>query len=245
VCHKEEQLFAALAVVAERCMMDFNSQDLASTVWVFAMVGYKEEQLVTALAAAAEQRMRDFSSQTLAKIARAFENICSVEAAVALGFCYPFQADRGDHCETSLRAHEDSAVFLDLVASQLGKNRSILSIFDPYFCIGTMKENFWQLGFHTVHNEREDFYSVIREDRVPCHDVLVAGPPYSEMHVFHLLRFCSAHEKPYFLHMPDHVCMMESYLSLLNVFKAKTATKANRKDSGARSAAQQAAAASL
>ena len=144
-----------------------------------------------------------------------------------------------------MRAHEDSAVFLDLVASLLGKNRSILSIFDPYFCTGTMKKNLRQLGFHTVHNMCEDVYCVIHEDRVPCHDVLVAGPPYSEMHMLHLLRFCSAHEKPYFLHMPDHVCMKESFLPLLNVFEAKTATKANRKDCGALSVAQQAAAASM
>ena len=108
-----------------------------------------------------------------------------------------------------------------------------------------MKENLRQLGFHTVHNKCENVYSVIHEDRVPCHDVLVAGPPYSEMHILHLLRFCSAHEKPYFLHMPDYVCMTESFLPLLNVFEAKTATKAKGKDSGALSVAQQVAAASI
>ena len=226
-------------------MQDFTSQSLVNTAWAFATVGHKEEWLFTALAFAAERHRRNFNSQNLANTAWAFENICSVEAAASLGFHYPFQADRGDHCETSLRAHEDSAVFLDLVASLLGKNRSILSIFDPYFCTGTMKKNLRQLGFHTVHNKCEDVYSVIHEDRVPCHDVLVAGPPYSEMHILHLLRFCSAHEKPYFLHMPDHVCMKESFLPLLNVFEAKTATKANRKDSGALSVAQQATAASM
>ena len=45
--------------------------------------------------------------------------------------------------------------------------------------------------------------------------------------------------------MPDHVCMRESFLPLLNVFEAKTATKANRKDSGTLSVAQQATAASM
>merc|ERR1711939_871343 len=87
-------------------MRDFDSQNLANTAWAFAI---------------------DFNSQDLTNIAWAFENICSVEAAAALGFHYPFQADRGDRCETSLRAHEDSGVFLDLVASLLRKNRSILS----------------------------------------------------------------------------------------------------------------------
>ena len=55
--------------------------------------------------------------------------------------------------QTSLQAYQDVAPFLDLVASQLGKNRSTLSIFDPYFCAGTMKKHLSSLGFHTVYNE--------------------------------------------------------------------------------------------
>ena len=53
--HMDEQLFAALVAAVERCMMDFNSQELANTAWAIATVGHKDEQLfpVTLLAAAA------------------------------------------------------------------------------------------------------------------------------------------------------------------------------------------------
>ena len=47
---REEQLFTALAVVAERCMRDLTSQELGNTAWAFATVGHKEERLFTALA---------------------------------------------------------------------------------------------------------------------------------------------------------------------------------------------------
>ena len=57
--HKEEQLFTALAVAAERRMRDFNSQEIANTAWAFATVGHKDERLFSTLAAAAERRTMD------------------------------------------------------------------------------------------------------------------------------------------------------------------------------------------
>ena len=92
------------------------------------------------------------------------------------------------------------------------------------------------LGFHTVYNECEDFYSLIRDGRIPQHDVLVTGPPYSEFHMQRLLRFCSNHDKPYFLLMPDSVCMKEYFLPSLNVSTAEAATKTKRTGSGVLSA---------
>ena len=97
--------------------------------------------------------------------------------AATLKIEYPFHVHSDHHIETSLWAYQYIVSFLDLVASQLGKNRSTLSIFDPYFCAGTMKEHLRSLGFHTVYNECEDFYSLIREGCVPPHDVLVTAPP--------------------------------------------------------------------
>jgi len=66
-----------------------------------------------------------------------------------------------------------------------------------------MKEHMKSLGFHNVYNACEDFYGLIREGRVPVHDVLVTNPPYADAHVQRLLRFCRAHDKPYLLLMPD------------------------------------------
>ena len=67
--HQKEQLFTSLAAAAERCMREFNSQELANTAWAFATVGHQEEQLFTSLAAAAEQRMWEFNSQALVNTA--------------------------------------------------------------------------------------------------------------------------------------------------------------------------------
>lgn len=149
--------------------------------------------------------MDDFSPQCLGNMAWAFENMRSVSAAAAVGIIHPFKAYESDHCETSAQAFESIAPFLDLVAARLGKDRSTLSIYDPYFCAGTMKKHLWSLGFHTVYNECEDFYAIIREGRLPPHDVLVTNPPYGEGHVQRLLSFCSGHDKPYLLLMPDYV----------------------------------------
>ena len=103
--------------------------------------------------------------------------------AATLKIQYPFHMHSDNHYETSLRTYQHIASFLDLVASQLGKNRSTLSIFDPYFCAGTMKEHLRSLGFHTVYNECEDFYNLICEAHVPPYDVLVTGPPPAKVHV--------------------------------------------------------------
>merc|ERR1712151_1064397 len=120
-----------------------------------------------------------------------------------MGIDHPFQAEFVDHCETSLEAYMDIAPFLDFLASQLGKNRTTLSIYDPYFCAGTMKRHLGSLGFHSVYNECEDFYGVIRDGRIPPHDVLVTNPPYSKTHVQSIIRFCNAHYKSSFLLLPD------------------------------------------
>ena len=165
-----------------------------------------------ALARVAELRVDDFNMQELGNTAWAFENMRSVAAAAALKINHPFQPDKADHCETSLQAYEDITPFLDLVALRLGKSRQTLSIFDPYFCAGTMKKLLKSLGFHTVYNECEDFYGLLREGRVPPHDVLVTNPPYSEIHIQRLLLFCRGHDKAYFLLLPDFVCMEKSFL---------------------------------
>ena len=47
---QDEQLFKALARMAERRLDTFNAQDLANTAWAFATVGQIDEQLFKALA---------------------------------------------------------------------------------------------------------------------------------------------------------------------------------------------------
>ena len=48
----------------------------------------------------------------------------------------PFEAEPDDHCESPPEAYEDLAATLDVVAAALGRGRSNLRIYDPYYCSG-------------------------------------------------------------------------------------------------------------
>lgn len=100
---------------------------------------------------------------------------------------HPFEADLGDHCETPLEAYQDIEPILAGLAKQIGKPKSSLRIYDPYFCEGSMKRHLASLGFDTVINENVDFYQAIADNTVPKYDVLVTNPPYSGHHVQSML----------------------------------------------------------
>ena len=78
---KDEQLFQALAKMAERRLDQFNAQELANTAWAYATVGQKDEQLFDALARMAERRLEQFNVQNLANTAWALTD----SAACTLG----------------------------------------------------------------------------------------------------------------------------------------------------------------
>ena len=66
---QDEQLFKALAKMAERRLDQFNAQALANTAWAFATVGQQDEQLFQPLAKMAEWRLYQFNAQDLANMA--------------------------------------------------------------------------------------------------------------------------------------------------------------------------------
>ena len=57
----EAQLFTALGRAAERCVGNFNAQELANTAWSFAKAIQLNAQLFRLLRGVAEQRVRDFN----------------------------------------------------------------------------------------------------------------------------------------------------------------------------------------
>ena len=59
--YRDEKLFAALAIAAERRLNKFNPQDVANTAWAFATVSYRDEKLFAALAIAAARRLSEFN----------------------------------------------------------------------------------------------------------------------------------------------------------------------------------------
>jgi len=116
----------------------------------------------------------------------------------------PFDADPEDHCETSPMAYTHIAPVLDCIAERLGKDRSELEIYDPYYCAGGTVRHLNKLGYPNLYNKCEDFYEVISKKRVPTHDVLLTNPPYSGDHFDKLLKFLKTNGKPALLLLPEH-----------------------------------------
>ena len=54
---------------------------------------------------------------------------------------HPFEADTDDHAESPPESYAHAAVLLDLIAEKLGKIRSNLAIYDPYYCTGAMERH--------------------------------------------------------------------------------------------------------
>ena len=124
---------------------------------------------------------------------------------------HPFEVDAADHCETPFAAYQDVEPFLFRVALALRKPKEKLRIYDPYFCEGSVAKHLARLGFTSVYNENEDFYAVVREGRVPEHDVLLTNPPYSGDHFRKILEFCGRSRKPWLLLLPNFVCRKTYY----------------------------------
>lgn len=130
---------------------------------------------------------------------------------------FPYPTSSEDHCETPFVAYADIAPFLEHLARLLGKDRKTLRIWDPYYCNGAVKVNFARLGFPNVHNECEDFYSVVRSGKIPTHDCIVSNPPYSTEprdHIHELFKILCRQKKPWFVVQPNYVYVKEFWNEL-------------------------------
>ena len=78
-----------------------------------------------------------------------------------------FAAEYNDHFETPVRAYTDISCVLDLLAEELGKAKSDLVVYDPYYCKGSMVGHMASLGYSNVINRNRDFYSDIATKSVP------------------------------------------------------------------------------
>jgi hypothetical protein len=185
--------------------------------------------------AALKANWKQLGKKGRAAIVEADKKRLAVKLALSSSIEHPFKADSADHCETPPQAYRDVAPLLDLLATTLGKTRATLRIFDPYFCAGTMKAHLGELGFLSVHNECADFYTNIREGRLPPHDVLLTNPPYSGDHVERLLRFVATNAKPFLLLMPNYFCAKPYFLpALTEAPPAKSASAGGGSSSHAR-----------
>jgi len=125
---------------------------------------------------------------------------------------YPFEIDPQDHCETPEVAHQHISLFLTYLAQNvLGKDKSELKIYDPFYCEGRVINNLSALGFTNVYNRCEDFYAVVESGTLPEFDVIITNPPYSGDHLERIIKFCVATSKPWFLLLPNFVYMKDYY----------------------------------
>ena len=126
------------------------------------------------------------------------------------GPSFPYKTDEDDHCETPLQAYADIQSILDA----LGKSKSSLKIYDPYFCNGSVVNHLKSLGYTNVYNKKEDCYAVWDAQEEPTFDVFVTNPPYSADHIDKLMTYITSTKfgtKPWLLLMPNWVHKKDYY----------------------------------
>ena len=132
---------------------------------------------------------------------------------------FPFKVDALDHCESPFEAYKDIDIFLQRYAKSIGKTKGTLSIYDPYFCNGEMKNNLNKLGYMQVYNKCEDFYKRIETNTIPDYDVFITNPPYSSDHMEKLLHYVKnmvlEKKKPFFLLLPNYVYTKQYYKDIM------------------------------
>jgi len=124
----------------------------------------------------AEQvKLRSDTDQPTAK--RIDQDAQSSSDSLGANFTHPFPVDPFDQCETPFQAYCDIEPLLSLLASRLKIEKQDLLIFDPYFCHGSVIRHLGSLGFTSVYNRNEDFYSSIGNHTIPPYHILVIPIP--------------------------------------------------------------------
>jgi hypothetical protein len=130
---------------------------------------------------------------------------------------YPYPVVADDHCESPLEAYQDIKPLLDIFTKSLSKEPAQLSIYDPYFCEGSVVQRLSAVGFPNVYNRKEDFYQSIRLQATPEHDLLLTNPPYSTDHMEKLLQYCvHNNRRPYCLLIPNYVYTKEYFARIVS-----------------------------
>jgi hypothetical protein len=150
--------------------------------------------------------------------------------AAAVAAAFPFEADPDDHCESPLEAYQDIAHLLRK-ALELRRQQQHApdrpgdaaeggsgTVYDPYYCNGSVIENLKRLGFGSVYNRKEDCYAAWSSASLPEFGALVTNPPYSGDHMERLLEFVASPafgDRPWFLLLPSWVVKKEYYERLV------------------------------
>ena len=130
------------------------------------------------------------------------------------GPSFPYKTDEDDHCETPLQAYAHIKPILDALSKSMGKSKSSLKIYDPYFCNGSVVKHLATLGYTNVYNQKEDCYAVWETQEEPPFDAFITNPPYSADHIDKLMTYITSKKfgsKPWLLLMPNWVHKKDYY----------------------------------
>jgi hypothetical protein len=129
---------------------------------------------------------------------------------------HPFRANFNDHFETDLTAVKDIVPCLSEFRTLIRPNcPEAFSLYDPYYCNGSVVQKWNSLGFLKVIHDNRDFYRDIVDGAIPPYDILVTNPPFSDDHIPKLFEFLLEKKKPFAVLMPDYVATKPWYRKLI------------------------------
>ena len=110
---------------------------------------------------------------------------------------------------------------LQTFAKQLKKPKEELKIYDPYYCDGKIAKDLGELGYTDVYNKCEDFGKVLKDKKVPKHDIVVTMPPLSEESIEKCFKFCIRNDKPWMILLPYYLHKLSFYKELVEASKMR------------------------
>ena len=130
---------------------------------------------------------------------------------------HPFKTNFNDHFETSTDALRDLLPLVEELRSLIRPScPESFSIYDPYFCAGSIRKDWCDLGFTRLFHENRCFYQDIDDGKIPNYDILVTNPPYSDDHMQRLMEFLIASNKPWAMLVPDYTATKDWYVKLIS-----------------------------
>lgn len=128
-----------------------------------------------------------------------------------------FKTNFNDHFETSAAALQH---VLPVVAELRHLTRpstpELFSLYDPYYCSGTVATHWAALGIERFLHANRDFYADIAAGTVPGpYDMIVTNPPFSEDHIQRLMNFLVSQDIPWAFLAPDYIAGKEWYQSFV------------------------------
>ena len=107
------------------------------------------------------------ANPTTAASQGALSTLNKKERVIKPSSLWNFAVDYNDHFETPPIAYKDLSPVLEALAKCVGKTTAELTVYDPYWCEGSMVSHMRELGYENVINRNRDFYMDIKKKNIP------------------------------------------------------------------------------